>query len=638
MSEFKEHTKGQDENSIWYHYLFENVNKNVAKCKKCGKQIKCAGGSTSGLHTHLKTNHNIDTRKRKECVAKNDQGSSGSSQSVTVKHSNSITKYLKIEKKDTLSEILARMTARDGLPFSIICTSIEIRKGLSARNFNDIPVSPNTIRNMVIEYGKKIQSLLVIKLNDMKKNGHKFSLTFDEWTSLKNRRYLNINIHFKNNEFENLGLVRVYGCLPAEKCIELVDQKLKEYGLSISKDIVCITTDGAAIMTKVGRLIEAEQQLCYSHGIHLAVIDVLYNKSIIEQHEEYEDNNSDNNDSDTDNEDGMIVESVSNQNCQSLNHKDLSPLIQKVRKTIKKFKRSPTKNDEYLQKYVKAEFGKELSLQLDSKTRWNSLLSMLERFYHLRHCIQKALIDISSNISFQESEFQLISSTINALTPIKLAVEALCRKEANLLSANATFKFMLTSLKAQNSEICKELHTALTLRLYQRFNKHSQLLNYLHAGYQDVTDISPALKKDVIINLITNLVTRLGIEKQEQPLEDINVTNIENDMQLTETKTLEEKLNLAILEKMSSLPKSKITNRLEVSIKKEIRFFEEEGIRGHYLKSVYDFLLTIPPTSVESERVFSLANSICTKIRTRLNDETIDILCFLRSHFINNEG
>jgi hypothetical protein len=64
--------------------------------------------------------------------------------------------------------------------------------------------------------------------------------------------------------------------MPAERCIELLEKKLATFGLSLSKDIVAICTDGASVMCKVGRLIEAEQQLCYAHGIQLAVLDVLY--------------------------------------------------------------------------------------------------------------------------------------------------------------------------------------------------------------------------------------------------------------------------------------------------------------------------------------------------------------------------
>lgn len=66
--------------------------------------------------------------------------------------------------------------------------------------------------------------------------------------------------------------------MPALKCIEIIESKLKFYGLSLNDDIVSITTDGAAVMKKVVDEIKPEQQLCLAHGIQLAVIEVLYPK------------------------------------------------------------------------------------------------------------------------------------------------------------------------------------------------------------------------------------------------------------------------------------------------------------------------------------------------------------------------
>lgn len=88
------------------------------------------------------------------------------------------------------------------------------------------------------------------------------------------------------------------------------------------------------------------------------------------------------------------------------------------------FRRSPTKND-ILQKHVREEFKKELRLILDTKTRWSSMLAMLERFVELKNCIRKSLIDLNSDVTFPESEISLVANIISALQPVKVAVEAL---------------------------------------------------------------------------------------------------------------------------------------------------------------------------------------------------------------------
>jgi hypothetical protein len=67
-------------------------------------------------------------------------------------------------------------------------------------------------------------------------------------------------------------------------------------------------------------------------------------------------------------------------------------------------------------------------------------------------------------------------------------------------------------------------------------------------------------------------------------------------------------------------------------IKKEMVVIKGEcATRGKYLTLVY--LQTVKPTSVEAERAFSSAGTICTKIRTSLRDETLDTICFLRAYF-----
>ncbi|GBM11906.1 hypothetical protein AVEN_209610-1 [Araneus ventricosus] len=158
-------------------------------------------------------------------------------------------------------------------------------------------------------------------------------------------------------------------------------------------------------MVKVGKLMSCYQQLCFAHGLQLAVVDILYKKNIEreEEHQEITFNESDTDDEDTNNthkERGVTVTATTDSRNLHLSRVEVIPryndLLQKVWKVVKLFKRSPTKYDMYLQ-YVKEDTGKELSLSLDCRTRWNSLLAMIERFHKLKVCIDKDLIHIVSD-------------------------------------------------------------------------------------------------------------------------------------------------------------------------------------------------------------------------------------------------
>ena len=52
------------------------------------------------------------------------------------------------------------------------------------------------------------------------------------------------------------------------------------------------------------------------------------------------------------------------------------------------------------------------------------------------------------------------------------------------------------------------------------------------------------------------------------------------------------------------------------------------------LENVYKALLTIKPTSVESERAFSAMGLFCTKLRNRLNDDTLNSLVMMRQYYL----
>lgn len=314
---------------------------------------------------------------------------------------------------NSLPETLSCMTSVDGLPFSFFTTSTDQRRVMAQSGYK-LPTSSNSIKNIVMKHGETVKLSIINKLQKLKNDGIKVSVTLDEWTSTRNRRYMNVNVHspMMNNNFVNLGLVRIIGSMPARTCLQLLERRLLAFKLSLKDDVICTTTDGASVMVAFGRDASIFHQQCLAHGIQLAILDVLYkNKEncqtrVIET--EVDENNDTfvSDDDDEDDNDGFhVIEIVrTNPNNQFI----FKELIEKVRKIVKVFRKSPTKND-LLQKYVKEEMIGETNLISDCRTRWNSLADMLERFVKLKVSIQKAMMDLKINQDLSETEYRRLA-------------------------------------------------------------------------------------------------------------------------------------------------------------------------------------------------------------------------------------
>jgi len=85
------------------------------------------------------------------------------------------------------------------------------------------------------------------------------------------------------------------------------------------------------------------------------------------------------------------------------------------------------------------------------------------------------------------------------------------------------------------------------------------------------------------------------------------------------------------------VPQSDTDRRIQAAIKTEKTLFAKTGNRGHFLQLAIDSLMTVPPTSVEAERAFSAAGILCSKLRSSLEDHTIDKLCLLRSYYCKSQ-
>lgn len=300
------------------------------------------------------------------------------------------------------------------------------------------------------------------------------------------------------------------------------------------------------------------------------------------------------------------------------------------------FRKSPIKND-ILVKYVLLEEGKkELGLLLDCKTRWSSMGDMITRFLKLKDSVSKALIDLKSEIRFSDAEIQNLTELSESLAIIKTSVEALCQRDANLITAVTAIKFMLKKLWQDYYTISNQLADSIETRMIQRW--YFIYLFYLQnptSYYRDLhTDINNAiaLDNDQIRSTIISIINKnYAIEDIEPEPRNIRAIDLSLD--------LKDQLGLEIREALQPTLNAADSSRLdlETRVRVEMALYDEGGHMGHNLKKVYQALKSIPPTSVESERIFSAAGLICNKIRSSLGDDSLNALVSLRSHYQNKK-
>ena len=453
--------KVQGQSIVWDKFTFDTVTEK-AKCNICESILLAKGKSTSGLKRHLTGKHKLQLTEKPDLPAEPKK------RKLTT---TPLTPFL--TGKKSLDEVIARLASEDLLTLRVIAKSEGLRKAFKADGY-ELPQSPTTVQACVLRFYESVKAKMVSEIAGKIEKGLRLSLSTDEYTSTRNRRYLNINLHYPGG-FYCLGLVRVHGSMPADVMVESVKKRLEDFEVD-PKHILAAITDGAKIMECFAGKMEWEHVICVAHTIQKAVEDVLYpEKKKVEkkvgatENEELSD----------DEEDGGLEIDFEEELLELLPHYD--ELIKEIQSLCRMFRKSPVKNDDFLQANVIKEFNKELKLILDSKTRWYSLHDMVKRFLKLVKAIKRALLDMEKEFNFSPDDLKDLEDLCQALEPLKASSMALCSRDATLWSAEKTLEFTLTELESQTSDIAGKIYDALKERIKQRRNPSLiHLVEYLN--------------------------------------------------------------------------------------------------------------------------------------------------------------
>lgn len=202
----------------------------------------------------------------------------------------------------------------------------------------------------------------------------------------------------------------------------------------------------------------------------------------------------------------------------------------------------------------------------------------------------------------------------------------------DLFKAERVINFLLNALQEQNNVLARELFSRLLIRFNdRRDSKLIGLILYLIEPQLLIVDTHFKYpSKNVIQKFGCELFNRLYSNN-----EDLSETNTSHTTQQpVSIMTLQDRLrnSLDVLEKIKMSSNTEICE----SLKKDFEYYDKFGKKSPRLQSLLEALLTIPPTSTRAERNFSLAANIVTKQRSKLTDQHVDAIFFLKSFFLTN--
>ena len=237
-----------------------------------------------------------------------------------------------------------------------------------------------------------------------------------------------------------------------------------------------------------------------------------------------------------------------------------------------------------------------------------------------------------------DAEVTKLKELCDALGPLKEASLALCRQDATVLESEIVFGVTIEALDELDTDISHKLKECFQTRILQRRDTELvHLISYLHDPSQrkGKDQFGFKIEREKIADLATKMARRMFTIKEEveEPKESEVKMEVEEP---TANLTFAQKLQKRIEESKHTTSKTK---PLQTSfIKKEMDLFEASVARGaperpEHLELLYQSLLTLPPSSVTSERAFSSAGLFSTKIRSRLGDSTLHSLVFLRDYY-----
>ena len=94
---------------------------------------------------------------------------------------------------------------------------------------------------------------------------------------------------------------------------------------------------------------------------------------------------------------------------------------------------------------------------------------MIETILKVKKSVMETLADLNNDFIITDQDFDTLEMIAKSLKPVKIAAEALCRRDATLLVAKCIFRLLLEQLQRHNHNwLSQALYVAILKRVQER--------------------------------------------------------------------------------------------------------------------------------------------------------------------------
>ncbi|XP_015782274.1 zinc finger BED domain-containing protein 4-like [Tetranychus urticae] len=475
----------------------------------------------------------------------------------------------------------------NALPFRI-GESNGFENFVKALNRNYKPPKKDKVKKLICEMYDVKKGQLCTFLSDVKW----VSLTSDGWKDVSNQiHYTGLTLHFIDN-YELMSVClktsEFHGDATASNLEQVFKESLDEW--CINSDIITsFTTDGASNFKKAAKAI-APHIHCVAHQLNLVVCDSL--------------------------------------------EKDLriAQLVTAVKTIVTLFKKSDVLMRELMQERERKGLSK-LKLIQDVATRWNSTFYMLQRYMELHNEISHVLLYSGKrDIDLSDAQIECIGEIVSVLEVFEEITCDISGESyitiSRIIPLIASAKVILEK-KRMNNEISKNLISSLRRGLDNRFGEIEKDKLFAYS-----TLLDPRFKK---VSFFSTADCALMVSKLNGELTEVELSQrppIEADEDEPNIWKVHSKRVRALSDPTAGMH-SGLKHYLDADVlprkSNPLIFWKDNKDNWPHLHNLALRYLTIQPTSVPCERLFSKAGSIITEKRNRIKPVNVDKLCFLSS-------